>query len=208
MASTVASAREAVADGVETVATVEDFDSFIASLDTDAYDYELVDGVIVLQSNPTGAHQQIVGNIGARLKLHMDARGCNTYLGGMRVQRTRRRTATDKPRPDIVAHCSAVPEGNFITDPVVVIEVLSPSTMDLDRGPKLKFYKSLMTVLYVALVYQDQMRVEVDRRTPEGWEREILTARDDDLVFEAVRFQLDLATVYYGTDLLKAGTAA
>ena len=143
--------------------TIEAFDRFVEA-QADTALFELVEGVIVMMTNPTEVHEQIAANIGAPLKLAMDARGCRTYQGGMRVQRSDDPRDTDKTRPDVVVRCGAMGTKTYITDPLVVIEVLSPSTIDIDRGPKLDFYKSLPTIRHIALVYQDQMRVEHYRR--------------------------------------------
>ena len=176
--------------------TIEAFDFFVES-QADTAVFELVDGVIVMMSNPTETHEQITGNIGAPLKLAMDVRGCRTYQGGMRVQRADRNDGTDKTKPDVVVRCGPRSARTFITDPLVIVEVLSPSTIDIDRGRKLEFYKSLPTVRHIALVYQDQMRVEHYRRGETGFELEVLKAGDDVLHFEAVDFRLDLAKVYF-----------
>jgi Uma2 family endonuclease len=176
--------------------TVEAFDRFVeAQADTTLF--ELVEGVIVMMTNPTETHEQIAANIGAPLKLAMDARGCRTYQGGMRVQHSDDPRDTDKTRPDVVVRCGALGTRNYITDPLVVIEVLSASTIDIDRGPKLDFYKSLPTVRHAALAYQDQVRVEHYRRGEQGFELDVLKRPDDALHFEAVEFRIDLARVYF-----------
>jgi Uma2 family endonuclease len=97
----------------------------------------------------------------------------------------------------VVVRCGAVGGKTYITDPLVVVEVLSPSTMDVDRGPQLDFYKSLPTVRHIALVYQDQMRVEHYRRGEQGFELEVLKRLEDSLHFEAVEFRMDLARAYF-----------
>ena len=112
--------------------TIEAFDTFVEA-QADTVMFELVEGVIVMMTNPTETHEQIAGNIGAPLKLAMDGRGCRTYQGGMRVQRSDDPKDTDKMRPDVVVRCGPAGGGTFITDPLVVVEVLSPSTMDHDR---------------------------------------------------------------------------
>jgi Uma2 family endonuclease len=89
---------------------------------------------------------------------------------------------------------------NFITDPLVIVEVLSPSTMDVDRGEKLRFYKALPTLRHIAFIYQDQMRVEHYRRTDEGWPLEVLTSPDETLTFEAVRCSIPLERIYLGVE--------
>ena len=179
--------------------TIEAFDPFVEA-QADTSQFELVAGVIVMMTNPTETHEQIAGNIGAPLKLAMDARDCRTYQGGMRVQRSNDPRDTDKTKPDVVVRCGKAGRGNYITDPLVVVEVLSPSTIDIDRGPKLDFYKSLPTVRHIALVYQDQMRVEHYRRTDTGFELEVLKVPGDKLQFEAVEFGLTLERVYFGVE--------
>jgi Uma2 family endonuclease len=177
--------------------TIEAFDRFLeGQADTDLF--ELVEGVIVMMTNPTEVHEQIAGNIGAPLKLAMNARGCRCYQGGIRVQRSDNRHETDKTRPDVVVRCGALGTKNYITDALVVVEVLSPSTMDTDRGPKLDFYKSLPTIRHITLIYQDQMRVEHYRRGEQGFELDVLKSPEDLLHFEAVDFRIDLASIYFG----------
>jgi Uma2 family endonuclease len=73
--------------------------------------------------------------------------------------------------------------------------------MDTDRGPKLDFYKSLPTVRHIALIYQDQMRVEHYRRGEQGFDLDVLKRPEETLHFEAVDFHIDLARVYFGVTL-------
>lgn len=180
--------------------TIEGFDAFIDA-QADAPEFELIEGVIFMMTNPTETHEQIASNIGAPMKLAMDRRGCRSYQGGMRVQASDDSRGTDKYKPDVVVRCGSVGKRNYITDPLVVVEVLSPRTIDNDRGPKLDFYKAQPTVRHIALVYQDQMRVEHYRRRDEGFDFEALTRPDDVLHFEAVDFRIGLETIYFGVDL-------
>lgn len=176
--------------------TIEEFDAFVTA-QADTAIFELVDGVIIMMSNPTETHEQIASNIGAPLKLAMDARGCRTYLGGMRVQRSDNTRDGDKTKPDIVVRYGPRAAGTYITDPLIIVEVLSPTTMDIDRGRKLEFYKSLPTVRHIVLAYQDQMRVEHYRRSEHGFDLEVLITAASTLTLEAVDFQIDLARVYF-----------
>ena len=174
-----------------------------------------------MMTNPTEVHEQIAANIGAPLKLAMDARGCRTYQGGMRVQRSDDPRDTDKTRPDVVVRCGAIGTKTYIADPLVVIEVLSPSlgsdpaglTPGSDAGcgmgsdpqgltpAKLDFYKSLPTLRHIALVYQDQMRVEHYRRGEQGFDLDVLKLPDDVLHLEAVEFRIDLTRIYFDVTL-------
>ena len=132
--------------------TIAEFDE-IAEKATEARDYELIDGEIVMMTNPTRRTSRSLRTSAPRLKLAMDSRGCRTYQGGMRVQADDNSKAFNKFKPDVVVRCGPPGTAAYITDPVVVVEVLSPSTMDNDRGPKLRFYKALPTVQRIVLVY-------------------------------------------------------
>ena len=67
--------------------TIREFDE-IVERDMSGRDFELIDGELVMMTNPTQAHEQIAGNIGAPLKLAMDKRGCRTYQGGIRDRKS------------------------------------------------------------------------------------------------------------------------
>lgn len=169
--------------------------------DPDARRRELVDGRVVSMTNPTESHEQIVSNLGAPLKIAMDARECRTYFGGIRVQANDDLGRFDSCRPDLVVRCGPRENRMWITDPVLVVEVLSPSTIDTDRGRKLWFYKALPTMRHIVLVYTDQMRVEHYTKTADAWELEVLTSPGQILRLEAVDFGLDLARIYFDLDL-------
>jgi Uma2 family endonuclease len=121
--------------------TIPEFDVFVEGV-AEGKNFELFDGRPLLMSNPSETHEQIASNIGANLKLAMDKRGCRTYQGGMMVQASANSTGRDKFRPDVVVRCGPSGNNTFITDAIVVVEVLSPSTIDRDRGPKLEFSRT------------------------------------------------------------------
>ena len=175
--------------------TIDEFDTYIESI-SNGKDFELIDGKPVLMGNPTEVHEQIAMNIAGALKPRMDTRGCRTYAGNMRVQASSDGTGKDKFKPDIVVRCGPVSTNTYVLDPVVIVEVLSPSTMDRDRGIKLAFYKQLPTVQHVVLAYSDQMRVEHYVRTGIGWERNVLPHPESVLELEAVEFSMSLGEVY------------
>jgi Uma2 family endonuclease len=183
--------------------TIPEFDAFVESM-AEGKNFELFDGTPLLMSNPGETHEQIASNIGANLKLAMDKRGCRTYQGGMMVQASANSTGRDKFRPDVVVRCGPPSNNTFITDPIVVVEVLSPSTIERDRGPKLEFYKNLPTVQHVVLAYTDQMRVEHYFRVANGWEMKVLPTPESILELEAVEFSMDLEAVYFDVPFDKA----
>ena len=181
--------------------TVAAFDRF---LDTQRGEvrYELIGGEIVAMTNPTIAHEVIVGNIGGPLRSLMRSRDCHVSQGGIHVQSREDGQGADKPRPDLIAFCGPVDmRRNYVTNPLVVVEVLSPSNMDADRGAKLRFYKTALPMLqHIALVYQDQTRVEHFWRTDAGWSVETLVTIDAVLRFDAIGFEIAVAEIYAGVE--------
>jgi Uma2 family endonuclease len=183
--------------------TVAAFDAFLAGLRDDT-SWELVDGRILAMTDPSLDHEQIAGNISVVLRPALPAdRPCRVTTGGVRVQMSDDVRGTYAPRPDVMVYCGAQDgRRNFVTTPLVVVEILSPSNMDSDRGAKPRFYKSsLPTLRHIALVYQDQMRIESYDRTDIGWELVTLTRADDRLVFAARLFDMPLTDVYAGVVL-------
>lgn len=175
--------------------TIAEFDDFVAGL-ADDLEYELIDGELAMMVNPTQTHEQIASNIGAPLKLAMDRRGCRTYQGGMRVQLDDNSSARDKYRPDVLVRCGPRENTTYVTDPIVIVEVLSPSTIDNDRGRKLRFYKSMTAARHIVLAYSDQMRVEHYVRA-DGWQLNVLTAPAEALALDAVEFSIELRQIYF-----------
>jgi len=55
-------------------------------------------------------------------------------------------------------------------NPCLIVEVLSPSTEDYDRGEKLDHYKQIDSLQEIVLVAHDEPNVEVIRRVEETWE--------------------------------------
>jgi Uma2 family endonuclease len=183
--------------------TVARFDEFLAAQRDDAA-WELVEGRIVAMTNPSLVHAEFVGNIGGALRPVLPAdRRCRLTMGDVRVQASEDARGLFAPRPDVMVWCGPLdPRRNFVTTPLVIVEVLSPSNMDNDRGAKLRFYKAgLPTLRHIALVYQDQMRVENYRLVDTGWELQTLTRPDALLVFDALTFAMQLSEVYGGVDL-------
>ncbi len=82
-----------------------------------------------------------------------------------------------------------------------MVEVLSPCTIDYDRGPKPDLYKGNPTMGHIVLVYQDQMRVEYYQRTPGGCELQVLKKPEDRLEFETLGFEIELASIHFGVEI-------
>lgn len=181
--------------------TIAEFDAFVDAQPDDTK-WELIDGRIVAMTNPTGRHGQIALNLALALRPAADRAGCQINVGAMRVQGSPDGSGVDKTIPDLTVACTDwTPAATFVTQPAIVVEELSPSTRDYDRGAKLAFYKSLPSLRDIVLVYQDEIRVEHFARTADEWTMIPLTAPGGTLQLTGLPAGVPLAEIFAGTDL-------
>lgn len=160
--------------------------------------WELLDGEPVLMSPQTERHQIIVSNLFHKLFGLAKDRGCRA-LPGLGILND---SIDDyAPIPDVVVRCGPMLDGGYARDPVLLAEVLSPSTMNNDRGRKLDFYRSIATLRTILVVYQDEIRLEAWQRDGEGWRREVLKRRADVLDLPELGGALGLSDLYDGVPL-------
>ena len=176
---------------------------FVAFMERQPHDtrWELLDGQILAMTNPSEDHGQIASSIGLGLVPPARERGCRVNIAGIRVQASGDAGATTATIPDVTVRCGERVGRNWIDDPVIVVEVLSPSTMDFDRGAKLDFYKTFPTMRDIILVYQDQVRIEHYLREGEGWMMRPLTSLADPLALDGLPVSIGLADIYADTAL-------
>lgn len=136
--------------------------------------YELQDGVLVMMAPSLEAHGELAAaltiEIGTRLKLPcrviseagivMPARADTYYVADLAV--------TCAPRE---------PGRRMMLEPVLVVEVLSPSSSQVDRWRKVADYRTLPSVQEILVVFSDERRVEVQRRSADGWRVEDLIGK-------------------------------
>jgi Uma2 family endonuclease len=84
-----------------------------------------------------------------------------------------------------------------VSDPVVIFEVLSPSTAAVDRTVKAREYQATPSVQRYVMLKQDRIGATVYARIGEGWTHEILVA-DSTLVLPEIGVALPLAELFEG----------
>ncbi|MBX9930767.1 MAG: Uma2 family endonuclease [Methylobacterium sp.] len=155
----------------ETRMSVAEYRSWVAAR-PDGEIWELLDGEPVLMSPPRERHQTIVANLILSLSDLTRDKGCRA-LPGLAILSE----ATDDfaPIPDVVVRCGPFLPDGYASDPILVAEVLSPSTMTIDRGRKIDFYKTVASLRRFLIVYQDEVRIEMFSRVgAQEWESVVL----------------------------------
>lgn len=130
---------------------------------------EYIDGEIFAMLGARRAHSRLCIRFGTLLELALERRRCEVYDSHMRVYMPLSRRYV-YPDASVVCGESQFKDNEFDTllNPLVVIEVLSPSTEDYDRGDKFTHYKTIPTLAHYVLAAQDKPLVEVFTRQQDG----------------------------------------
>jgi Uma2 family endonuclease len=145
------------------------------------------------------------GRIQARLLRALGNRleGTRCYVVGSEV---RVLAAGSSRYPDAFILCTPKPNRVYeVDDPVVVFEILSPSTSRTDRIVKVREYGATPSIRRYVLLEQDSIAATVFERRGGDWTAHVLTA-EDTLAMPEVEVSLALAELYEGLDLSEAGS--
>jgi Uma2 family endonuclease len=154
--------------------------------------YELVRGKVVAMAPPSARHSVIASKIGGVLEAQLQ-RPCYVGTNAGIIRPDRDDTFYEA---DLVVSCTPLAaDASTIPQPIVVIEVLSRTTADHDRGGKLYDYRRITSVQEIALVASEQRHVEIWRRRGPKWEVEDLIG-DAVLELETVGVAVPFANIY------------
>jgi len=165
---------------------------------------EFYDGEMYAMSGAKRPHILIVGNLAAEIHFQLRGRNCEVYSNDMRVNIKESGAYT---YPDIVAVCGEPRfldhEFDTLLNPVLIIEVLSPSTEAFDGGGKFDRYRRIAALKEYVLVSQDRLLVErYRRRSPGGdWTLTAYERPDEVLELESIGCVVPLSQIYARGDL-------
>lgn len=124
--------------------------------------HEYVRGRLFAMTGSSEAHNVICGNLFSKLHAHLRGTGCCAYIHDMKV---RIDAADCFYYPDLMVSCETfVPNAVFKASPVLIAEVLSPSTRQIDMREKLVAYQQLETLREYAIIHQRRPRIELHRK--------------------------------------------
>jgi Uma2 family endonuclease len=148
----------------------------------------------VAMTGGTYGHSTIQGNLATVLGGRLRGKRCRFHGSHLKFQ-----VAEGHVRyPDGMVVCSPVERtATVVYDPVVVFEVLSPSTARDDRIVKAREYQATPSVQRYVMLEQDGVSATVYARSGETWTHEILIA-DSILSLPEIDVELPLAELYDG----------
>lgn len=160
--------------------------------------HEYYDGEILAMAGGSRRHNALASRVSAALE-GSRPEGCIAFQSDQKVRIIATGRAT---YPDATVVCGKIegdpadPSGATITNPTILVEVLSASTEQEDRGGKWQHYQLIPSLQEYVLVSQGERRVERYRRLPGGtWEYSDVTEGTLTLATGAV---LELAKLYDG----------
>ena len=161
------------------------------------YKSEYIYGEIFAMYGASNAHNIITVEITTELNIQLRQRGCFVYSGDMRVK-TKSTGSYFYPGVVVVCDKPRFEDNVFDTllNPILVVEVLSPSTEAFDRGEKFAHYQELVSLREYILVSQDRMRVEHHRLIETQWVGKTFEAPEDVLKFNSIECELPLRDIY------------
>ncbi len=159
---------------------------------------EYLDGEVFAMAGASLEHNTIVSNLNRELSIQFKGRPCRVYANDMKVLI---RSANAGKYPDLIAHCGE-PEllddrRDVLLNPGLIVEVLSDSTETYDRGDKFALYRQIPSLREYLLVSQDQVRVELYRRSEDGrWTLTEYAGLEDRIPLESLDCSLAMAEIY------------
>lgn len=143
--------------------------------------YELVDGFPVLplkaMTGATHAHDRVVVNVLRELSNQLRRTACQPTTDDIALKIS----TTNVRRPDVTVECGQADlKSTSSLEPRMVVEVLSPSTMNFDRFRKVEHYKTVPSLRYILLVDTERPQLSLHVRGDDGW------ALQDYVTLEAV----------------------
>ncbi len=181
-----------MADTARTIEIVSAED-YLARERASAHRHEYVDGAIYAMAGGSRRHNLIAVNLIAALTAHLPDR-CAAHMADTKL-RIRIERAELFYYPDVMVSCVASDQTlDWLDAPLVVAEVVSPSTERVDRGEKLNAYLQIANLQEYILIEQSLPHVEVFRRANE-WQREVL-ASGDTLQLPSIDFAIGVDALY------------
>ncbi len=155
-------------------------------------------GEIIVMAGGSLNHNRIAGNVHTQLNLALAGKSCEVFIGDIRLWIERRDFYT---YPDVLVLCGqpqfAAGRTDTVTNPIVLIEVLSESTAAYDRGDKFQAYWTLNSLAEYVLIDQYRVRVEYFQRISEKeWRLLVLTKEEDVLTLDSIEVAVPLEQIY------------
>lgn len=141
----------------------------------------------------TAAHSTIQGNLTASMIMKLRGKPCRFHGTELKIE-----VAGHIRYPDGFVVCSAIPnDATIVRDPVVIFEILSPSTSSTDRIVKNEEYGATPSVQRYVMLEQDRIAATVFSRVGDDWVGHVFVG-DAILAMPEIGIEVPFAELYEG----------
>jgi Uma2 family endonuclease len=175
-------------------------EEFLAWHHEDERLWQLVDGDPQAMAPPNRTHGALQLELGGLIRNHLaETRRPCSILGTPGVV-PHVRAGHNVRIPDLAVTCSGYKsEEATLTDPVLIIEILSPSNQ-AETWANVWTYTTIPSVREILVMHTDSIGADLVRRLPDGsWPEEPISIADGDLVLESIGFRVALQDLYRTT---------
>lgn len=164
--------------------------------------YEYHDGDIYALAGGTLNHGKLCGNIYAELRSKLKEAGadCKAFTGEIKLCIEKKNAYV---YPDSMVVCGAIEtsndDENSVTNPVLIVEVLSKSTADYDRGDKFYLYRQLPALQEYVLIEQDKPVVEIyyKKEHSDLWRITRYEGLDKTISLRSLQVEISMSDLYF-----------
>lgn len=169
--------------------------------------HEYFEGKVLAMAGASLAHNRIVGNLMREIGVLLKDRPCEILPSDIRIAVP---SKTSYMYPDAVIVCGLpeMEDDTFDTlkNPVVIFEILSPSTEDHDRGKKFFFYRQIPSFSEYILVDTTRRFVELSRRQEDGsWVFGVMSDPEGNVPIAAIQSRIPMDEIYRNVQFTPAG---
>lgn len=168
--------------------------------ETAEYKSEYIDGRIVPMAGASLNHNRLILNFSLYLKPTLTGKDYEVFLSDVRLWIPRYRIYT-YPDVMLIAGEPVLQENrnDTVTNPSIIVEVLSKSTKNYDQGDKFDYYRSIPEFREYVLIDQYKVNVKHFAKTSESqWLLTNYESTDAMLSLSALEFQIQLSEIYEG----------
>ena len=165
------------------------------------YKHEYAGGEIFAMAGASMNHNKICSNIIGRVWNHLQGKGCNIYPGDLRIA-VKSKSSFSYPDASIICGEPEFDDDSIkdtVKNPVVIFEILSPSTEDYDIGKKLFFYMQIQSLNQYIIIDSRNIHVRITTKMENGtWKFSELMTKTDTFLINSIVLEFSLANIYDG----------
>lgn len=156
--------------------------------------HEFIDGQIFPIADDSKRHNRICGNLCQSFSARLIGSDCDVFMESVKV----RPNEITFYYPDIVVTCDTKDDDEYVVHhPLLIVEVISPTSERTDRYEKLQIYRQIPSLWEYVIVWQEEMLVEIHRRGEgEAWTVERFSHTEAEINFDSIDFALKLSEIY------------